>query len=731
MLFIYGVTVLNKFTKKTISLLTALLLASALLPSVSFADAVGEAHNREWGFRHNDGIVLVLSGGGTKGLSHIGVFEVLERENIPVAAIVGTSMGAIMGGVYATGADAAEMRKMAIDANLAEIISGRSTYASPIDETHRAPTVNSQFFILQMDEKRNMKSNVGLLRPKNLYNFLMEKTAKTNEIDFDNLPVPFAAVATDLESGEAVVLRNGNLASALRASMSIPGVFDPWEINGRILVDGGIKANLPVKIAKELFPGHPVVAVNLSPKHIRRDRTHLRSLVEIAAQTVEILMMDQVRENVKEADVVINPDVSEFGVLDSAGYDEIMARGKTAAEEKVDEIKALMRDERFIYAKGVHGNRGEGRGSYIAELRFRGIPSNVSEALYSRYEYLIGTQLDMDDIAEIVKELSMSPEFLTVDAKIERSSGKTVSLLFDIERPAKFQFTGNGYVGNIHQDSWASVAVQIRDIMMDGDIGSLEYRLGNTWGAKGRYFTSLSANRTQFGFMIGAVNEKINGQGLGESEYERYSARAEWYKEFGTHARIGLGYLGERINSFENWHGPTAMLSFNNLDDPVLPTKGTKIKADTWFPFGEKVLMNMEFQQYLPTVKKWKLVLSGGFKMGDEDYFPNAAFLGNKEELYSLAKHPLYGDQAYWLHLGAEKTLLRSWWGGVNTEIFANYGQVLSDWDSKTSWWETGLELSLPLNNFAGRLFVVYDQEHEVTFGYSFGFPSFWNGPLQ
>lgn len=722
---------MNRITEKIISLLTAVLIITALLPAASFAETDGEKHNREWGFRHNEGIVLVLSGGGTKGLSHIGVLEVLERENIPVAAIVGTSMGAIMGGIYATGSNAAEMRAMANDANLAEIISGRSTYGSSIDETHRAPTVNSQLFILQMDEKKNMKSNVGLLRPKNLYNFLMEKTSKTNNVDFDDLPIPFAAVATDLESGEAVILRNGNPASALRASMSIPGVFDPWEINGKILVDGGIKANLPVKIAKELFPGHPVVAVNLSPKHIRRDRTHLRSLVEIAAQTVEILMMEQVSENVKEADVVITPDVAKFGVLDSAGYDEIMARGKVAAEEKIDEIKALMLDPRFAYAKGVHGRKAEERGSYVAELRFTGIPRNVSEALHERYNYLIGNPLDMDDIADIVKELSLSPEFLTVDAKIERSSGKTVSVLFEIERPAKFQFTGNGYVGNVHQDSWASLAVQIRDILMDGDIGSIEYRLGNTWGAKGRYFTSLSANRTQFGFMLGAVNERIDAQGFGTAEYERYMARAEWYKEFGLQARIGLGYLGERINSFENWHGPTAMFSFNNLDDPVLPTKGTKIKADAWFPFGEKVLMNMEFQQYLPAVRKWAFILSGGFKMGDEDYFPNAAFLGNKEELYSLAKHPLYGDQAYWLHLGAEKTLLRSWWGGIKTELFVNYGQVFSNWEDKNSWWETGLELSLPLNNFAGRLFVVYDQAHEVTFGYSFGIPTFWNGPLQ
>lgn len=109
---------------------------------------------------------------------------------------------------------------------------------------------------------------------------------------------------------------------------------------------------------------------------------------------------------------------------------------------------------------------------------------------------------------------------------------------------------------------------------------------------------------------------------------------------------------------------------------------------------------------------------------------PYAAVLGSQAELYSLARHPLVGDQAWWLHVGTGVTIMKSWWGGVGAEIFGNYGEVMRDWSKTDSWWEVGLGLSLSTGILPGRFIVVYDRGGDFTFGYSIGVPNFWNGPL-
>ena len=198
--------------------------------------------------------------------------------------------------------------------------------------------------------------------------------------------------------------------------------------------------------------------------------------------------------------------------------------------------------------------------------------------------------------------------------------------------------------------------------------------------------------------------------------------------------RIGVGYAGEMITSYrpnkDDEHGPYLSFAFNNLDDPVLPTRGFEVASDVWFPIGREVVSNTRFTSYIPIMKDNKVIFGGGFKTGDGDSLSYAAMLGIHNELYSLGQRPLVGDQAYWLHLGIERVFNRSWWGGVNIEIFGNYGQVLGGWDGDTSRWEAGVAFSVPTNNFNSKLIFVYDQEGGFTVGYSVGLPRFWDGPL-
>lgn len=691
-----------------------------------------QQHNDNWGFVHKEGIVLVLSGGGTKGLAHIGVLEVLERENIPIAAIVGTSMGAIMGGIYASGYTAKEIKEVVSNVDLMEIISDRSS-AKILDMGYnKQPTSQTSMLSLQLDGKKLPRGKRGALRAKDLYSFLSELTERSAVTDFNMLPIPFAAVATNLETGETVILRKGNLASALRASLSIPGIFEPWEMNGRLLVDGGLKANLPVLIAKKLFPGHPVIAINLSPEDITKPQERLRSVLEVSAQTVEILMVEQIRANAAEADLVIAPDVKKFGILDSGGYDKIIERGAEAAESFVGKLHAILTKYNETYCEYARVDPDANTIPTVIDIRFEGIPESIAKILYEKFDDMIGQPLDMKKVSRVVKTLSEREDFTSVEGRTQNYTKDTVALVFAIERPSKIEIGVSGYVGNVNPDSWLSLSAQIHDILIDGDVGSMEFRLGTKWGAMLRYFTPRSEEDSQFGLVLVAREEGTTPRNAASFEFERYIARIAWYKNLGSKTRIGLGYALETSTYMdkETLSGPYFNLSFNNLDDPIMPTKGISVTSDIWFPLGETVISQTIFQSYLPVWEKWKVIFSGGLKTGDGDDLAYAALLGSQQELYSLSNSPLVGDQAYWLHLGAAQKIMKSWWGGIVVEIFGNYGQVMREWDISDSWWETGIALSVPTNNFSGKFLVVYDQGGQFTFGYSIGIPQFWSGPI-
>lgn len=727
---------MSVFAKLTAALCAALVIFAPLPARAAQFPAHSREtreHFRSWGFPHDDGVVLVLCGGGMKGLAHIGVFEVLERENIPIAAVVGTSMGAIMGGLYSAGYTPAEMREILSKVNLMEIMSGRAGADNGKSSFNAPPAPNDALLSVTINENNQTQGRRAVLNAKNLYAFLSELTADVTSTDFDYLKYPFAAVATNLLNGDTVVLRNGNLASALRASMSIPIVFDPWPMDGMLLVDGGLKANLPVLEAKKIFPGHPIVAVNLSPEDITKKDTDMRSMFDVAGQTLDIMMIDQMRANAAAADLIIAPDVNGFSTFESGGYDRIIDAGTRAAGASVAELHRLVEEK-----CGVWDHRLERRRRHeppkVVEIRFEGVPEGISERLYEKYDHWLDKPLDMKLVSQAVEEMSKYEDVKAVDGHTERLSRGTVAVVFRVERPAKYEIGVDGYASNLHGNRWFAVTATARDTFLDGDAAALDLRLGTTWGSMLRYFTPMSINNDQWGLTLAARREKYEPLYMsGETELERYTAKLAWYKRLSDRMRVGVGYAGELVTSYDDGddeHGPYLTFSFNNLDDPILPTRGFEVVSDFWFPIGHDVVSSTRFTSYIPIMKDNKVVFGGGLKTGDGDSLAYAATLGTHNELYSLGQHPLVGDQAYWLHLGIERAFMRSWWGGLNVEIFGNYGRVMGGPDDEESRWEAGLAFSAPTNNFNSKLIFVYDQDGGFTVGYSVGIPRFWDGPL-
>jgi NTE family protein len=281
-------------------------------------------------------IGLALGGGGAKGGAHVGVLEVLEELNVPVDYIAGTSIGAIVGGLYASGMSAAEIRQSISAVNWDEVLQDEPPRR---DLTFRRKEEDSRYlFDLGVGIGRGgFRFPGGLINGQNLFFMLQALTLPVaNVTDFDQLPIPFHAVATNVNTGEMVVLKQGQLASAIRASMALPGVFAPVDLDGLLLIDGGLVRNLPVDVVREMG-ADIVIAVDLGAPLSTRDVQ--RSIGGVLSQTMRMLTRPNVEPQLRAADIAIIPPVSVFGTMSFDDIGPIMDLGYEKAREHEDELR--------------------------------------------------------------------------------------------------------------------------------------------------------------------------------------------------------------------------------------------------------------------------------------------------------------------------------------------------------------------------------------------------------
>ena len=287
-------------------------------------------------------IGLALEGGGALGCAHIGVLEVLEELRIPVDFIAGTSIGAIVGGLYAAGMSPAEIKQSLAAVHMDDMFTDRPERTQV--SVRRKEDDGRYLKDLQLGMKRwRLITPTGLIMGQELGFLLGSLTMRASGIEsFDSLGVPFRAVATDILTGETVVLDHGDLADAMRASMSVPGVFAPVEIDGRLLVDGGLTANLPVDIVREMG-ADVVIAVDIgSPLGSRRD---VRSAIGVSMQVIGLLTRGNTEAQIGRADLVVHPDLTEFNGLSFDSAPEMVLRGALAARLVADTLASYALDE--------------------------------------------------------------------------------------------------------------------------------------------------------------------------------------------------------------------------------------------------------------------------------------------------------------------------------------------------------------------------------------------------
>jgi NTE family protein len=368
---------------------------------------------------------LVLGGGGARGAAHIGVLKELERMRIPVDAIAGTSMGAIVGGLYAAGMTTSEL----------ETLVGSLDWAAALSDE---PDRDNLSFRRKQDERdvpidlelgisgTELMLPKGAIQGQKLDLLLRELTLPVAHIsDFDALPISFRAVASDIERGEAWVMSKGDLATSIRASMSVPAVFAPVLVDGRLLVDGGIVGNLPVEVMQQMDVD-VIIAVDVEfPLYGAED---LDSALTITEQMLTILIRKETMRQVAllgERDVLIRPELGMFASTDFANIVETIAPGSDAARNEAGKLAALSLEPAAWQAHLRSRGRPAAPDSTLAFVRVVHDGVLAPEVLKSKLTVSAGDPIDHDRLARNADKLFGLQLYEQVSYRLVEEEGGT------------------------------------------------------------------------------------------------------------------------------------------------------------------------------------------------------------------------------------------------------------------------------------------------------------------
>ncbi len=354
-------------------------------------------------------IGLALSGGGALGLAEIGVIQWMEDNHIPVDRVAGTSMGSIIGAMYATGMSPAEIHAFADKINWDQALLPEPVYA--------------QISYRRKQDRRNFLINTPLglkhgLNGPNGYNpgqgvsLLLDRIAfpESGIASFDDLPIPFRCVATDMQSGAAVVLRDGFLAEAVRASMAIPGVFTPVEIGGRMLADGGMVQNIPVQTVRGMN-ADVVIAVELSLPP--GDISELRSLTGVLSRAIDVMITQNERLSLPLADAVVSIDMKGFWVTDYSRVDELIRHGYEAAASQSARLSPYaIQDpaewQRYLDERAARKRQPIQR---VDSIEVTGADSDTNARIQHRLRQEIGRPLDLHKLETQLTRIAGEGQF--------------------------------------------------------------------------------------------------------------------------------------------------------------------------------------------------------------------------------------------------------------------------------------------------------------------------------
>ncbi|WP_255611932.1 patatin-like phospholipase family protein [Marinobacterium arenosum] len=472
-------------------------------------------------------IGLALSGGGARGAAHIGVLRALEEQRIPIDYIAGTSMGSIIGGLYASGMSPDEIERALGSMDWKHIFSDEP----PRQERSFRRKRDDDLYLVKakpgISDEGELKFPTGAIQGQKFDLALRQLTLSvSSETDFDHLRIPFRAVASDLATGTAVVIGSGDLATAMRASMSVPGAFAATEINGRLLVDGGITNNLPIDVVRDMG-ADIVIAVDISTPYMPAEEVD--NLFSITAQLTSIMTRtnaDRQIASLTERDILIIPELGDITSGDFESALKAIPRGREAAEAKRDRLAMLaLSDSDYQIYQGPQRTASDHQMPVVSFIRIENDSTIDDSMIRDRLNQRIGAPLDRLQLERDIGNIYGLELFQTVHYDLVEENDKV------------------GLVVNARARSWGPNYLQF-GMKLSGDFqGDNAYDLG------------LAYLRTGINPLGGEIR---TGLQLGEES----SIIGGWYQPLDSLSRFfintRLGYDARNVNLFSSEDGRLA-----------------------------------------------------------------------------------------------------------------------------------------------------------------------------
>ena len=550
-------------------------------------------------------VALVLSGGGVKGYAHLGVLRVLERENIKIDYITGTSIGALVGTLYSIGYSVDEIEKFLDDINVSSFLETVTDNTNLSLEKKESLKKYSAY--LSFDNELNFSFPKGLKGTGEEYLILKKMLGKYEYMDsFDNFPIPLRIVATNLNTGETKAFSKGDVAKTLIASMAIPSIFEPMKIDGEIYVDGLVTRNLPVEEAYDMG-ADIVIASDIGAPVVEKDDYNILSVMS-QASTIQASNITKISR--EKASILISPDVKDISALDSSKKEELMKLGKVAAEKELNKIKLLAKaedkkkNEKFINDSDVK--------IIINKIEYsEKFSKNTVIVLNDIFKSLLNkpiTKKDIDKkIIDIYSSKYMDKVYYTIDDN---------TLIIDGEKPHSnkvglgFNYlTGHGTTFNIGSD-----------LVFNGKFNNninLNLKFGDYLGAD---LATLSyyGVKNRFGFLTNI--------GYDENPFFLYDNRKKSAKFISREAYFKLGLFTQPTNNTMFSYGLLSKFSSLKQD-----TGGNETKSLEYSENSTKTYLSYKYNSLDSITNPMKGVKA------DFNYTFSSSFGNSKSNLYGPA----------------------------------------------------------------------------------------------
>ena len=618
-------------------------------------------------------IGVALEGGGALGLAHIGVLQWFEEQHVPVDFIAGTSMGGLVGGFYATGLSPEEMKKLIERLDWDEILRDHTPYEdlSFLRKQDQRAYPNSLVLGLRkglyLPAGLNAGHLIGLLidRETLLYSGLPS---------FDALPVPFRCVATDLVSTKQFVFKDGSLAEALRATMSIPGAFSPVHDGQHVYVDGGLVNNLPTDVVRQMG-ADIVIAVHLERQPV--EAKNIQSLFSVLEESVRVVVSEGEVRGLAGADAIVSVPLERFLSSDFAKNVPIMQAGYQAAKAKSKLLAGFALDyaawSDYVNARDSRKQTATPVPQFID---VQGTSAPAQDEIRRYLKEFVGKPLSADKLDPALTQLTGSGRYDTLDYRIVERDGKQGLLIVVKEKvsaPSTLQtaFEVDGSeAGDI--EFTLGTRLTLMDVAGFRSEWRTDFLFGNTYGvsselyrpfrAESRWFFAPHADASDTTFQIYAKNDP-----LADYRIYRMNIGADLGYGFSRFSEVRLGYevgalstklrLGtSQIPAVDGRVGAARMrYLMDHTDDPVIPRRGFRVESTfRWFDTSPGATnafpvlhARMEFFQPVSQAASFFLSSEGGSTLGSRNTGVPQFFLGGAARLSAYGVNELFGNQYY------------------------------------------------------------------------------------